>query len=93
MLSNSLYRSPFQLIDSVMQLPPFGSGDVYVISDSEYKKIRQKQAEDEIAVLQKRLEAYERSALSLQETIGELRKEHNLLPEASEDKSKKADGE
>ena len=62
MLSNSLYRSPFQLIDNIMQLPPFGSESVYVISDSEYKKIRQKQAEDEIAVLQKRLEAYERSA-------------------------------
>ena len=87
MLSNSLYRNPFQLIDSVMQLPPFGSGDVYVISDSEYQKIRKKQAEDEIAVLQKRLEAYERSAESLQATITELRKEHGLLPEASEDTS------
>ena len=85
MLSNSLYRSPFQLIDSVMQLPPFGSGDVYVISDSEYKKIRQKQAEDEIAVLQKRLEAYERSAESLKTTITELQTEHGLLPEASEE--------
>ena len=85
MLSNSLYRSPFQLIDSVMQLPPFGSGDVYVISDSEYKKIRQKQAEDEIAVLQKRLEAYERSATSLKATIAELQTEHGLLPEASEE--------
>ena len=85
MLSNSLYRSPFQLIDSVMQLPPFGSGDVYVISDSEYKKIRQKQAEDEIAVLQKRLEAYERSATSLKATIAELQAEHGLLPEASEE--------
>ena len=55
MLSNSLYRSPFQLIDNIMQLPPFGSESVYVISDSEYKKIRQKQAEDEIAVLRKDL--------------------------------------
>jgi len=85
MLSNSLYRSPFQLIDSVMQLPPFGSENIYVISDSEYKKIRKKQAEDEIATLQKRLEAYERSAESLQATITELQTEHGLLPEASED--------
>ena len=85
MLSHSLYRSPFQLIDNIMQLPPFGT-DVYVISDSEYKKIRKKQAEDEIAVLQKRLEAYERSAHSLQETIDELRTEHEIaLPEASEE--------
>ena len=84
-MQNSLYRSPFHLIDSVMQLPPFGSDNVYVISDSEYKKIRKKQAEDEIAVLQKRLEAYDRSARSLQETIDELRKEHDLLPEASEE--------
>ena len=65
-----------------MQLP-FGS-DVYVISDSEYKKIRKKQAEDEIAVLQNRLEAYDRSARSLQETIDELRKEHGLLTAAEE---------
>ena len=85
MLSNSLYRSPFQLIDNIMQLPPFGSESVYVISDSEYKKIRQKQAEDEIAVLQKRLEAYERSAEGLKATIAELQTEHGLLPEASED--------
>ena len=84
MLSNSLYRSPFKMIEDVMQLPPFGT-DVYVISDSEYKKIRKTQAENEIAVLQKRLEAYERSANSLQATIDELRKEHDLLPEASED--------
>ena len=83
-MQHSYYRSPFQLIDDIMQLP-FGS-DVYVISDSEYKKIRKKQAEDEIAVLQKRLEAYERSALSLQETINELRNEHEIaLPKASEE--------
>ena len=80
----SYYRSPFQLIDDIMQLP-FGS-DVYVISDTEYKKVRKKQAEDEIAVLQKRLEAYERSAISLQETIDEIRKEHDIeVPEASDD--------
>ena len=83
-MQHSYYRSPFQLIDNIMQLP-FGS-DVYVISDSEYKKIRKRQAEDEIAVLQKRLEAYERSALSLQETIDELRSEHEIaLTEASEE--------
>ena len=83
-MQHSYYRNPFQLIDNIMQLP-FGS-DVYVISDSEYKKIRKKQAEDEIAVLQKRLEAYERSALSLQETIDELRSEHQIaLTEASEE--------
>ena len=84
MLSNSLYRNPFQLIDSVMQLPPFGT-DVYVISDSEYKQIRKKQAEDEVATLQKRLEAYERSAESLKATITELQTEHGLLPPASEE--------
>ena len=83
-MQHSYYRNPFQLIDNIMQLP-FGS-DVYVTSDSEYKKIRKKQAEDEIAVLQKRLEAYERSALSLQETIDELRSEHQIaLTEASEE--------
>lgn len=79
----SFYNSPFRLIDDLMQLPPFGT-DVYVISDEKYREIRQNQARDEIAVLQKRLEAYEKAADGLRDTIVELQTEYKLLP--AEDK-------
>ena len=79
----SIYnRSPFQLIDNMSQLP-FGMDNVYVISDAKYAELRKNQAEEEIAVLQKRLSAYEKSAEQLKATITELQTEHGLLPEAS----------
>ena len=82
----SLYRNPFTLIDDLMQLPPvFGQTPVYVVSDEQYKQYRKKQAEDEIAVLEKRLASFESSARSLRETIDEIKAEHGLLP-AAEDK-------
>jgi prefoldin subunit 5 len=80
----SLYnRSPFHLINNTSQIP-FG-GDVYVISDAKYAELRSKQAADEIAVLQKRLDAYTKAVDQLKETINELQIEHNLLPEATEE--------
>ena len=82
MLYNTSY--PFHLIQDLMQIP-FGR-DVYVISDATYKELQQTQAENEIAVLQKRLSAYESSANQLRETIAELQTEHGLLPEAPKDK-------
>lgn len=57
---------------------PFGS-DVYVVSDSEYKKYKQQQAKEEIEVLENRAQSYEKTALSLRQTIKELREENNLL--------------
>ena len=79
----SIYnRSPFQLIDNMSQLP-FGMDNVYVISDAKYAELRKNQAVEEIAVLQKRLNAYEKSAEQLKATITELQTEHGLLPEAS----------
>jgi hypothetical protein len=76
-------RSPFHLINDMANIP-FG-GDVYVISDAKYAELKQKQAADEIAVLNKRLLAYEAAADKLKETINELRIEHDLLPEATEE--------
>ena len=82
----SYYRNPFTLIDDLMQLPPvFGQTPIYVVSDEQYKQYRKKQAEDEIAVLEKRLASFEKSAESLRETIDEIKAEHGLLP-AAEDK-------
>ena len=81
----SFYRNPFTLIDDLMQLPPvFGNQQVYVISDEKYKQYKQKQAEEEIAVLEKRLASYESTASSLRETIDEIKAEHGLLPPADE---------
>ena len=81
---NYYNTSPFQLIDNLMQLPPLQE-NVYVISDSQYKELRKTQAVEEITTLEKRLKAYEKTADSLRETINELRTEHGLLPEASDD--------
>ena len=78
----TFYNSPFQMISDLTKIP-FGQ-DVYVISDSKYKEIRQKQAKDEIAVLENRAEHYDKAAASLRETIEELRKEYGLLTSSEE---------
>ena len=81
----SFYNTtPFRVIDDLFQIPTLGA-DVYIVSDSQYKQYRKHQAVEEIAVLEKRLVAYEKTADSLRETIAELRQEHGLLPEASDD--------
>ena len=76
----SYYRLPFHLepqVSTYNQIP-FGS-EVYVISDSEYKKYKQDEAKKEIEILESRAESYEKTALSLRQTIKELREENNLL--------------
>ena len=77
----SYYRSPFQLIDDIFSAP-LNSSNVYVVSDEQYKRLRTQQAQDEIAVLQHRLESYEKAAENLRTTIAEIQKEHEILPEA-----------
>ena len=64
---------------------PFGVSDVYVVSDKQYKELKQKQATDEIAVLTKRLEAYERAADGLRQTIAEISAEYELPPSPPEE--------
>ena len=72
------YNNPFNLVNDLINIP-FGS-DVYVISDEKYKELKQKQARDEIAVLERRLESYETAATKLRDTIASLNEEHGLLP-------------
>ena len=79
----SYYRSPFTLIDDIFSASVRGR-EVYVVSDEQYKQLRAEQAKDEIAVLQKRLESYEKTAESLRETIAEIQKENNLLTESKD---------
>ena len=75
--------SPFQMISDLAMIP-FGQ-DVYVISDSKYKELRQKQAAEEIATLENRAEHYDKCAASIRETVAELRNEYDLLPESSDE--------
>ena len=78
-----LYKqSPFTLVNDLMNIP-FGS-DVFVISDEKYKELKKKQAVDEIAVLERRLESYEKAADRLRETIASLNEEHGLLAPPTE---------
>ena len=72
------YNNPFQLVNDLVNIP-FGS-DVYVISDEKYKELKQKQARDEISVLERRLESSEVAATKLRDTIASLNEEHGLLP-------------
>ena len=72
------YNNPFNLVNDLVNIP-FGT-DVYVISDEKYKELKQKQARDEISVLESRLESYEAAATKLRDTIAALNEEHGLLP-------------
>ena len=76
----SYYRTPFQIRNhiSAFDQMPFGS-EVYVVSDSEYKKYKQQQAKEEIEVLENRAQSYEKTALSIRKIIKELREENSLL--------------
>ena len=56
-------------------------GKVYVISDAEYKKVKQKQVMKEIAVLEERALSYEQAAERTRKTVTEMKVEAGLLPE------------
>ena len=75
--------SPFQMISDLTMIP--FNQDVYVISDSKYKELKQKQAAEEIATLENRASHYDSCAASIRKTIAELQKEFDLLPEASDE--------
>ena len=78
----SYYNTPFHLINDLARVP-FNSS-VYVVSDAQYKELKQKQAAEEIAVLENRAVHYENAADRIRLTITELQKEAGLLPEASD---------
>ena len=59
----------------------FGGSSVYVISDSEMKAYKQRQAEAEILELEKLIDGHKTSIERLEKTIELLRKE---LPEAEQ---------
>ena len=55
---------------------------VYVVSDSEYKELQQKQAKNEIRDLEDELKVHRRLCERLETRIADIQTEHGLLPEA-----------
>ena len=78
LVSDLLNNNPYTLVGELSDIP-FGS-NVYIVSDDKYKELKQKQAREEIAVLERRLESYEEAATKLRDTIAALNEEHGLLP-------------
>ena len=56
-----------------------------VISDSEYKKYQQEQAEQELLVLESKKNRYEAAVTELDSKIKEIQTAHNLLPASKEE--------
>jgi len=65
-------------------LPYFGSPvtQTIVISDSEYKSLRQAQAREEIDRIERRIRSYETAIASHQKEIAYIKEQVGLLPEA-----------
>ena len=72
------YRTPFHMLRSLNQLP-FGS-DVYVVSDTQYQELKQKEAKREIEILESRAKSYRKTADLIEKEIESIRKEAGLLP-------------
>ena len=80
----SYYNSVVEFLDNPLNHTLPLDGKVYVISDSAYKKHKQHQAEEEIRILERRAESYEKTAASIHKTILELKQEAGLLEPAEE---------
>lgn len=76
----SFYNSVVEFLDNPLNHTLPLDGKVYVISDSAYKEHKKHQAEEEIRILERRAESYEKTAASIHKTILELKQEAGLLP-------------
>ena len=84
MIESMYYNTPFHLIESMSEVPLGLHSSVYVISDEKYKAYKEKQAVEEIAVLEKRITAYEQAIDRLRETIVSIKAEAGLLKPAED---------
>lgn len=88
----SYYQSPFQMLAAFSNIP-YGK-DVFVISDSQYQELRQKEASKEIEILRSRAAAYRKTADLIEDDILRIQKDVGLLPpsdKSSEESSDKTD--
>ena len=73
----SIYnRSLFHLLSSLDELP-YGK-DVYIISDEQYKQLRQSEADREIKILQNRANDYRKTADLIDEEIKQIQKQAGI---------------
>lgn len=79
-MNYNYYNSVVEFLDNPFNHTLPLDGKVYVISDSAYKEHKQRQAEEEIRILEQRAASYERTAASIHKTILELKQEAGLLP-------------
>ena len=79
----SYFRSPFHLIED-LGMVPFRS-NVYVVSDSDYKEYKAKQAQAEIARLEARAEDYRKTVGVIEDQITHIKKQAGLLPEPKQE--------
>ena len=77
------YRTPFHLLASMSQAP-VGS-NVVVVSDAMYKEYKQKQAKQEIEILEARAKSYRTTADLIEQEIVTIKTEAGLLPAAESD--------
>lgn len=82
----SYYQSPFQMFTSLSTIP-YGK-DVYVVSDTQYQELRQKEASKEIEILRGRAAAYRKTADLIEDDIMQIQKEVGLLPSSDESSDK-----
>jgi len=70
----SIYnRSLFHIITSLDELP-YGK-DVYIISDEQYKQLRQSEIDREVQILQNRANDYRKTADLIDEEIKQIQKQ------------------
>ena len=84
MIESMYYNTPFHLIDSMSEVPFGLQNQVFVISDEKYKAYKEKQAIEEIAVLEKRITSYEQAIDRLRETVVSIKTEAGLLKPAED---------
>ena len=77
------YSTPFHLLASMAQAP-VGS-NVVVVSDAMYKEYKQKQAKQEIEILEARAKSYRTTADLIEQEIVTIKTEAGLLPAAESD--------
>ena len=80
----TFYNSVVEFLDNPWNHTLPLDSRVVVVSDSDYKRYKQKQAQDEINVLEGRLRSYEQQCATIRSTIEELKKDAGLLEPAEE---------
>ena len=74
----SIYnRSLFHILSSLDELP-YGK-DVYIISDEQYKQLKQSQADREIQILRNRANDYRKTADLIDEEIKQIQKQAGVI--------------